>query len=138
MASAAEAYDLFLLNYPRSRYRERVLLRLIDANLASFKGPEYDPTGVIDAMQRIKQYRQEFPAAAERMGADALLVRLEESLALSDFYTAQWYDRQNREVSAAYMYRRVIKDHPTTSAAQKAADRLLAMGRQVGDPENAQ
>ncbi|MEX2214668.1 MAG: outer membrane protein assembly factor BamD [Phycisphaeraceae bacterium] len=124
MSQAVDAYDLFLLNYPRSKYRERVMRRLVDASLARFKGPAYDPRGLLDASQRLRQYRQEFPAAAERIGVDALLVRIEESLAVKTLHTAQWYERQGKDVSAAYLYKRIIKDYASTIAAQEAVNRL--------------
>lgn len=128
MNEAADAYDAFLTNYPQSRSRERAMLRLIQANLASFKGPKFDPTGLIDAGERIKMYRREFPAAAERIGADALLIRIEESLALKLLTSAQWYEQTDKPVSAIYMYRRTIRDYPQSAAAQQALARLQELG----------
>lgn len=127
MELAAEAYDLFLENYPRSEHREWAMLRLIQASLARFKGPAFDPTGLIEAAQRLKMYREEFPAAAEKMGADALLVRIDESLALGELVTARWYQRRHEPVSAAYIYRRLVERYPHSAAARKAIDRLDAM-----------
>ena len=66
MPLAADAYDLFLINYPESDLRQRALLRLIQASLARFKGPEFDATGLIDAGERLRQYRDEYPAGADR------------------------------------------------------------------------
>ncbi len=132
MASAAEAYQLFLENYSTSNHRERVMLRRIEADLASFQGPVFDPTGLLNATLHIKQFAQEFPASAERMGSDALLIRVTDSLALKDFYTAKWYESQkNGDVSAAYMYQRVMQDYPQTSAAKLAQDRLAKLDPQV-------
>jgi outer membrane assembly lipoprotein YfiO len=131
MKTALEAYDLFLLNYPRSQYRERAMLRLIQASLATFKGPLFDATGLIEAGQRLQQFQQEFPAAAERVGSEALLVRIEESLALKAYYTAEWYEKNNKDVSAVYMYRSVIRDYPRTGAAREALRRLEALGKPV-------
>ncbi len=127
MTSAAEAYELFLLNYPDSQYRQRAMLRLIQANLATFKGPRFDPTGLIESQQRIKTFQQEFPAAAQQAGVDAMLVRIGESLALKSFYTAQWYQKRGQRVSAVYLYRRVVRDYPQTAAAQSAIERLADM-----------
>jgi outer membrane protein assembly factor BamD (BamD/ComL family) len=124
MTSAAEAYDLFLQNYPRSLHRERVLLRLIQANLATFKGPKFDSTGLIEAQQRIRQYEKEFPAAAEKIGTSALSVRIGESLALKGYYIARWYERTGETLSAVYTYRRIVKDSPRAAAAQLALSRL--------------
>jgi len=124
MYKAVDAYDLFLQNYPQSQHRRRVMRRLIQSSLATFKGPKYDPTGLLDAATRLRAYRQEFPADAEQLGADALLVRIDESLALKAFYIAEWYEQRSKNVSAIFMYKQVVKDHPRTAAAQQAIRKL--------------
>ncbi|MEM6459899.1 MAG: outer membrane protein assembly factor BamD [Planctomycetota bacterium] len=125
---ASEAYDLYLLNYPESDQRQWAMLRLIQASLARFKGPEFDGTGLIDARERLEQYRDRFPASAERIGADALLVRIRESLARRDHATAAWYDRTRKRVAAGLLYRRLIEEYPDTSAARDAVRRLDELG----------
>lgn len=127
MASAAEAFELFLINYPRSHKRERAMLRLIQANLATFKGPRFDATGLIEAAQRLQTFQREFPAAAARLGASDLRLRIAESLALKDYYAASWYEKLNHRVSAAYTYERVARDRPDTVAAQAALRRMHAL-----------
>jgi outer membrane protein assembly factor BamD len=131
MPLAAEAYDLFLSNYPESDLRQWALLRLIQASLARFKGPEFDATGLIDAAERVRQYQAEYPAGADRINAEELLVRINESLARRDFATAAWYDRTGEDVSAALLYRRLIQQYPVTAAARESASRLEAMGEPI-------
>lgn len=128
MEDASVAYDLFLQNYPMSAHREGVLLRLIQTNLATFKGPEFDSKGLLEAAQRIKQYQNEYPASAERIGADALLVRIDESLALKAYKTGQWFEDRGRTVSAVLLYQRVIRDHSQTAAARESLERLQTLG----------
>lgn len=120
MGLAAEAYDLFLANYPQSDRREWAMLRLIQANLARFKGPEFDGTGLLEADERLALYAAEFPAAAERIGVDALRERIAESQAKRDLTSAAWYDRRGDEVAATSVYRRLVRDYPQTTAAQDA------------------
>ena len=131
MTAAAEAYDLFLANYPESRFRQRAMLRQIQASLATFKGPQFDSRGLLDAAERIRAYQQAYPAEAERLGAEALLLRIDESLALKTYYSASWYERTGKKVSAVYLYRRVVKDYGRTAAAQAAIQRLEALGEPV-------
>ena len=50
---AAEAYDLFLENYPKSKHVTKAQLRLIYSYIAAFKGPLYDLTGLIEANTRL-------------------------------------------------------------------------------------
>jgi len=126
--SAADAYDLFLTNYPRSDRRQQAMLRLIQSDLGQFRGPRYDPTGLLQAAEHLRRYRLQFPAAAEQLGADKMLADIEQSLALKQLNSARWYERRRKRISAVYLYKRVIKDHPTTAAAQSALERLTALG----------
>jgi outer membrane assembly lipoprotein YfiO len=131
MSSAAEAYSLFLENYPDSPNREFAMLRTVQASLARYKGPRYDQRGLIEAQQRLKLYAAEFPASAEQIGANALTVRIRESLAQRDLITARWYVQRGEDVSAALLLRRVITDYPDTAAAGEAVDELEALGQPV-------
>ena len=127
MGMATTAYDLFLENYPRSVHRERAMERLIWASLATFKGKDFDPTGLLDASERIEQFQKEYPASAQRLGTAQMITRVGEQLAAKDLNLAQWYERRGKKVSAAFMYRRVLNDHPNTAAAREAEQRLTAL-----------
>lgn len=124
MRLAAEMYDIFLINYPRSPQREPAMRRLIQANLATFRGPRFDASGLLEARERLAAYQNEFPAAAERLGVQALLVRIEESLALKLLDSANWFSKRGQNVSAAYLYERVIREFPTSASARIAEQRL--------------
>ncbi|MCG8510725.1 MAG: outer membrane protein assembly factor BamD, partial [Rhodospirillales bacterium] len=127
LVSAAEAYELFLLNYPRSTQREWASLRLIQSNLARFKGPQFDPTGLLEARERLDTFIDEYPATAEEIGAEGLLIRIEESLARKDFLTAEWYETRGERVSTVYLFKRIIEDYPKTTAAKDAYAKLEEM-----------
>ena len=137
MEMASEAYDLFLLNYPTSPQREWAMLRLIQASLARYKGPQFDPSGLTDAAQRLREYQRDYPAAAEKIGADALMVRINESLAKKKLVTAQWYEERGLERGAITMYRNVVTDYPGSAAAQEALKELNDRGLPVIDPRAA-
>lgn len=127
MRLAAEAYDLFLKNYPRSQWREHAMKRQILANLATFKGPRFDATGLIEAQRRLEDYRSDFPAAAEQIGAESLLTRVDETLAVRAYLIAEWYEGRGNAVAARAMYKRVLRDHGGSNAARKAVERLRAL-----------
>jgi len=100
---------------------------VIQANLARFKGPKFDSTGLIEAAERIKQYRKEYPAGGERIGADALLIRIDESLSAKMYHTGNWYRDRGRDISAVTMYRRTVRDYPQTAAAKAAIEQLASL-----------
>ncbi|MCC6677227.1 MAG: outer membrane protein assembly factor BamD [Phycisphaerales bacterium] len=117
---AAEAYDVFLINYPKSEFREKAMQRRVYANVARFKGPRYDASGLVEAEILVNDFVQRAPADAERAGMnDALLARIDDSLALQLLDTAQWYLRRKDEVSAKLTLNRLIRRHPLSSAARQ-------------------
>ena len=124
MLLAAEAYSIFIENYPRSQWAEFAYERQITASLATFRGPLYDATGLYTAERRSVEYDEAYPGAAEAYGTAETLIRIDESLAGKSLVEAQWYDRTGRDVSAAYMYSRVVSDHPNSDAAAEAMVRL--------------
>ncbi len=131
MVMAAEAYDLFLRNFPKSQWREHSMRRQILANLATFKGPKFDVTSLVEAQRRLSDFKGNFPAAAEQLGSEAMLTRIDESLATRSLLVAQWYERRGNTISARAMYQRVIKDHPGSASAQTALQQLRVL-----DPEH--
>lgn len=121
MRAAAEMYDVFLVSYPRSEHRQRAMRRRIFANIARFKGPQHDASGLIEARFMIEEYMRLYPADAEQSGlGDALLARLDESAAAQMLSVARWYLRTGDEVSARFMLMRLINRHPRTVSAARA------------------
>ncbi len=129
MEMASEAYELFLINYPDSVHRKRAMLRRILANVARFKGPRYDASGLIEANELIEEFRERFPLEAQETGlSEALEARLDESLAAQVLEQARWYLRTGDEVSARFTLRRLIARHPRSVAAQRAREILASRG----------
>lgn len=121
MPMAAEMYGIFLANYPASEMYEHAARRQILANVARFKGPSYDASGLVEARFLIAAYRARFPAEAERAGiTDGLLTRIDESAAAQMLETARWYFAQRDEASARFVLRRLLRKHPASASAQTA------------------
>jgi outer membrane protein assembly factor BamD (BamD/ComL family) len=120
MSLAAEAYALFIENYPRSERINKAKRRLIYANLASFKGPEFDAAGLYEARAHLQQMRRTQPVEAQRMGAEALLMRIDESDADKMLATARWYLRFNDPIAAELTIRRLVQKYPRSVATADA------------------
>lgn len=120
MALAVDAYSLFIENYGDSELVPVARRRLIYAYLASFKGPQFDAAGLYEARARLHQLRAIEPAEAQRIGADALLTRIDESDAAKMVETARWYLRTGNPVAAELTIRRVIERYPRSVAAMAA------------------
>jgi len=120
MPLAADAYDLFTQNYPRSRQVVKARLRLIYAYYAQFKGPEFEGKGLEEATASLKRLQDDEPAVAQKIGADALLVRIYESEAARLKAQSDWYVKVNDWIAAELMVRALVKRYPNSIAAIQA------------------
>jgi outer membrane protein assembly factor BamD (BamD/ComL family) len=117
MSLAAEMYEIFVENYPRSVHVGKARKRLIFAHLASFKGPEFDAGGLDEARTRLQELRAVDPVAAQQIGAEALITRIEESNARKLYVTARWYQKTKDYIAAELTLRRLLQKHPRSVAA---------------------
>jgi len=126
---AAEAYELFLLNYPNSPHRAKAMKGQIVSTVAKFKGPKYDTSSLLDARALIRRFEDLYPAEASAEGLnDALVMRLEESAAGELLELAAYYLRRSDGVSARLALRRLLRDYPATEAAIVALATLEKYG----------
>lgn len=134
---AAEMYSIFRQNFPSSPRVQRAMLREIEANIARFKGPRYDGSGLLDAKLLIEEYQRKFPADAIRSGiTDGLMSWIDESAAQQVLDTARWYLRVNDEPSARFVLARLVRRHPATDAADEALGIMIEKGWIVFDDES--
>lgn len=117
---AAEAYSIFIENYPQSTQVDKARLRLIYSYLANFRGPDYDALGLFEAQARLKELQVTRPALAQKVGAEALLVRVYESDAAKMLATANWYVLTGDPISAEYFIRRLVNGYPDSIATMEA------------------
>ncbi len=121
MRLARDAYELYILNFPSGPNRLKAERRLIFADVARFKGPRYDTSGLLDARVRIKNFQGRYPAEAERIGInEGLVARIDESLAAQLLESAKWYLTQDDTPAARVTVERLLRTHPRTFAAVEA------------------
>lgn len=126
---AAEMYSIFRTNHPDSKHLRFAMLREIECNIARFKGPRYDGSGLIDAKLLLGQYRRVYPGESARVGViDGLEAWVDESAAQQTLDTARWYIDSGDEPSARFMLARLINRHPGSDAAAEAADLMSDRG----------
>jgi tetratricopeptide (TPR) repeat protein len=126
---AAESYDVFLTLFPRSEHRQKAMQRRVYANIAQFKGPSYDASGLIDAKIQVQRYQAEYPVDAERTGlGEVLMARLDEQTARQLLSVAEWYEKRGDPPSQRLTLQRLLHKHPQTGAAKLAADILTTHG----------
>lgn len=122
MGLAADMYALFIKKYPRSPSLDLARRRLIYANLATFKGPEFDAVGLLEAKAELRQLIATHPAEAERIGARALITRIAESEAQKLLVTALWYESVGDPIAAEFTIRNLVERHPESGACVRALE----------------
>lgn len=126
---AAEMYSIFRQNYPNSDRVRQAMLREIESNIARFKGPRYDGSGLVDAKLLIEQYQIQFPGESIRSGiTEGLDAWIDESAAQQVLDTARWYLKVKDETSAKFILARLIRRHPVTDAADEAIVMMIDKG----------
>lgn len=135
---AALTYEIFLYMFPRSEHATWVRQQRIFASIGMFKGPDYDAAGLADAKVLIEDYAQDDPIGARRANlSDALLSKLDESMAVQMLEKARFYIRRGDPVSARAALRRLVKDHPRSVAAVEAEKMLKDRGWTLATPAAA-
>lgn len=126
---ATEAYDLYLLNYPQGPNSMKAQKRRIYAEIAGYGGPARDSRPLIEARERIRRFERLYPAEAQATGLnEALVERVDETLAQQMLATARWYMRVKDFPSARLTLRRLIAKYPTSDAARDGMDLMDARG----------
>ena len=126
---ASITYDLYTVNYPNGPNLRKAMERLIRVNVAKYKGPEYDGSSLIDAIEETKHFLHRYPADAEKNAFDDRLVRrLQDALADQTLAGARWYIRRGDQTSARFMLRRLVRRRPNSPAAQDALTLLARHG----------
>jgi tetratricopeptide (TPR) repeat protein len=126
---AREVYGIFLEAFPSSTFYRAVLLARIETTFAQYNGPEYDGSGLIETEELLDVYESKYPGDLEvQAELDALRVRIDESQGRQLLVVAQTYLRRDEKASARYALRRLLRDHPRTTAAQDAIDLMRARG----------
>jgi tetratricopeptide (TPR) repeat protein len=122
---ASDAYEIFVTNFPRSEQAPWARQRRIYSNMGRFKGPAYDATGLRDAKVLIEDYEQVDPVGARQAGlSDAMVARLDESMAAQMLEKARWYIKRGDSVAARLVLQRLVKRHAGTVAAQRGLEVL--------------
>lgn len=124
MGLAADAYAIFIERYPRSTEIPFARRRLIYSNIATFKGPQFDIVGLLEAKAELQQLAVRRPAEAERIGAGALVQRIEESESTKMLTTAMWYFNEGDPIAAEYTIRKLVQRFPRSAACIRALNRV--------------
>ena len=131
---AVHAYDRYLEVFARAERASTAMLQAARASLASYRGPEYDDTPLLEARQRYLMFAQRFPLQADRADVPRILEQIRASLAQKAYATADFYERTGRREPAKYYYRLVVEQYPQTEWQARSAAALKRLGEPTALP----
>jgi len=114
-------------DFPRGRYYRYALLIAARAALARFPGLAFDDSALLEARERFITLKDQFPDLAAQEDVDAVIRRIEETMARKQLMVAQWYRKQGRQRSAAFYCEDILERWPQTAAAAEARDLLARL-----------
>jgi hypothetical protein len=124
---AADAYQFYARQYPRSPMTPRARLWGAYCSLAQFRGVRFDPTPVIDAREQLRAIQAAYPDLAREENLDSILARIDGVFAKKLYTTATYYRRVRDDGAAAYTYKYLIKAYPQAPESERAATWLNAL-----------
>lgn len=126
---ARDVYGIFLEAFPTSTFYRVVLLARIEATFAQYNGPQYDGSGLLETEELLDVYEAKYPGDLEvQAELDGLRVRIDENQGQQLLGMAKVYLLRDEKASARYVLRRLLSDHPRTTAAEEGLDILRERG----------
>ena len=135
-ADADEYYKQLRDDYPKSEHLANAFLLGIQAKLATYQGPDYDATPLLESEKLIEQALLQFPTqlATERkriMETRQTILKLK---AERDWFMAEYFAKNKYFRSAKHYYEHILKNAPNTEFAARAQARLTEYADMPDEP----
>lgn len=117
---AVDAYQAFIDRYKRSPEIPQARVKKAFAELAQFHGTRFDPTPVINARTSLEELAVDYPDLAKQENVSAVVDRIDAALARKVYQNAHFYLRTHQPGAAAYNFKYLIKNYPTSAEAERA------------------
>jgi outer membrane assembly lipoprotein YfiO len=136
-AEAEDYYDKYCREYPNGEAARKAELYRAKCAIERCRGARYDTTSLQLAYDRLRAFRQKFPAEAEKEDVGALLAQVRDMQAEALYQTVLHYVRSGRADAAAFYVDRLEERFPDSPWSEKAKKFLadLAMGHEPQKPE---
>ncbi|MFH1024322.1 MAG: outer membrane protein assembly factor BamD [Planctomycetota bacterium] len=121
---AEEAFRRLAEDYPKSPLASHAEYFRALSLLGGWKGPPFDPTPALDALNRLDQYRLKFPKGAEMPEVEAKRKALREDLAEKNYNVARFYQYRRKPAAAKIYDEFVVAAFPETGWAARAKGHL--------------
>ncbi|WP_197524752.1 tetratricopeptide repeat protein [Botrimarina hoheduenensis] len=129
-ADADYHYSLLRQEYPRSDYQFEAHLLGLQAKLMRYQGPDYDGTPLTEARKLEERTRLNFSGRLSQEQLSRLNEtrgRIQAMIEERDLRMAAYYEGTKQHRAARIVLNNVIKQYPSSPAAEKARDQLAKL-----------
>ena len=123
-------FDMLRQEYPKSEFCQKAFVLGSKVKLANYQGPRYDSKHLSAADELLRTSLAIYPNLEERDQLQSDLKRVQEQAAERDYSHGIYYERRGKPQAAVIYYETVVNEHPDTSWAEKARERLAELGPQ--------
>lgn len=109
---------------------KRALLRMAEDNLAAYnvhplkKRPRFDASKLTTARTYFERFLARYPEDAQRLDVPQKIAQIDEQMAYKQLTIGQYYRRVGKTEAAGFYFDLVVKNWPTTAAAEAAGEAL--------------
>ncbi len=125
---AVSYYDQLITIYPSSTLVRSARLLAASAYLKIFKGPKFDPAPLVEARERLFEYRRLYGHEAQATEIRTMLEEIDNHQAENEYEIARFYQRTGKKKAARYHYRQLLQRWPESKLASAAQRRLNGLG----------
>jgi outer membrane protein assembly factor BamD (BamD/ComL family) len=104
--------------WPTGETGKEALLGMARCKHAAYRGPGYDSSSLVSAKSYYEEFKQRYPADAEKIDVDGKLKQVVEQLAYKQFGIGQYYQRTGSLQPANVYYQMVLDNWPGSTAAK--------------------
>jgi outer membrane protein assembly factor BamD (BamD/ComL family) len=110
--------------WPTGQLGKDALLGMARNKYATYRGPEYDGSGLISAKSYYENFKLRYPDDAQKIKVDDILLRINEQLAEKNLRIAMYYGRTGSDLPANMYNQMVVDNWPNTKAGQTAKEKI--------------
>lgn len=125
---AVDTYNFLITEYPSSMYARQARLNAAQAYMNMFGGVSKDPVPLIEARERLLEYRQLYHNDEHSSEIEAMLAKVDELQAERDYETGKFYQRTGKKQAGRFYYEQVVERWPRSNWAAKAQNKLAKLG----------
>ena len=128
-SDAAYTYEQLIVSYPYSEFLRKARLQAAKAYFASFNGSAFDPAPLVEAKERLLEYRHLYGTNASNSEVQDMLEKIEQMQAHRQYQIGRFYERTGKKDSASLSYEHLLKIWPNCKWALDARKRLEKLGK---------